>query len=177
MVEGNATKMQVSRRFRGDTVIDNLREDVVNNVVFDDAMEDVATNEAKLAINSGESALGVSPGVGLVVCRFRMSVVEVCDSDDPVVHPQIRKSVHQECVKGAHRLRYLVQGRKNNEKANVGQQNKWLLGLGEDMGSRVEMALLVFWRFLSVRLGQALYTCSSIEEDVCRPAEKLVNDQ
>lgn len=62
-------------------VMDDLREQVVNNVVVDNVVEEVLANEAKVAINGGESALDEGPAVGFEVVDFLVGVVEVGDGD------------------------------------------------------------------------------------------------
>lgn len=58
----------------------NLREHVVDDVVFDDTVEDVAADEAKVAVDGGSSSLDESPLVGLVVHSLGMGMVQVGDS-------------------------------------------------------------------------------------------------
>jgi hypothetical protein len=77
--------MHVSQERKACLVTWHVREDMMNDVVLNDAMEDVATNEAKLAINGGESALCISPSVGIIMSRFRMSVVKICNCNYAMV--------------------------------------------------------------------------------------------
>ena len=91
----------------------DLREHVVDHVIFNDTVKDVATDEAKVAIDSASSTLDESPFFGLVMRSLWVGVVKVCDSNcsrldsssdnrerlkltDPVVHPEIRQTVCQQ---------------------------------------------------------------------------------
>lgn len=54
---------------------------MVNDVELDDAVEEVLANPAKLAVDSGQSALHESPVLGVVVGDLNVGVVEVGDSN------------------------------------------------------------------------------------------------
>jgi hypothetical protein len=71
----------VSLSSRNGQLLRDLREDVVHDVVLDDAVENVTPDEAKLAVDCRHCALLVCPGAFLVVRRFRVRVVQVCDCD------------------------------------------------------------------------------------------------
>lgn len=57
------------------------REEVVDNVLLNDTVEQVLANEAKLTVNSSESALDVGPALVGVVRNLGVVVVEVGDGD------------------------------------------------------------------------------------------------
>lgn len=99
------------------------------------------------------------------------------DLTDPVVHPQVRQSVCQQNSPASHALRSQVQRTHGNEKTKVAQRNERCFRRSEDMGSGVQVALLVRRRFGAVALGQTLHTRTSIHQDVRRPAKHLVEDE
>lgn len=53
----------------------------MNNVVLNDAVEEVAADEAKLAVNSRQSALDKGPVLGIIVRHLQVSVVQVSDGN------------------------------------------------------------------------------------------------
>lgn len=59
----------------------NLREHVVDDMVFNDTVEDVTTDETEFTVYRGSSSLDESPVLGLVMGRFRVCVVEICDGN------------------------------------------------------------------------------------------------
>ena len=61
--------------------VEDLREEVVNNVVLNNAVEQVAADKAKLAVNSRQSALDKGPVLGVVVRHLHVSVVQVSDGN------------------------------------------------------------------------------------------------
>lgn len=121
----------------------NAWEHVVDDVVLNDTVEDVATDEAKVAVNSGSSALDEGPVLSLVVRCVLVCVVKVGDSDNPVVHPKVRETVCQESGRCADAPRGKVDGAHGEDKSNVAQGDKWRLRRSEYGRSRVQMALLV----------------------------------
>ncbi len=50
---------------------------MVQDVRLDDAVEEVAADEAELAVDGGGGAAGEGPGVGVVVGKGRVGVLEV----------------------------------------------------------------------------------------------------
>lgn len=57
----------------------NLRKEVMHHVAVNDAVENVFANEAKGAVNSLQSTVGVVPSIGFEVLVIGVSVVEVCN--------------------------------------------------------------------------------------------------
>jgi len=94
-----------------------------------------------------------------------------------VVHPQIWKTVQKTRVHDAQRLGDLVQCRKQDEQANIGECYEGHFSLREDVGCGVEMALLPPRAVLAVVLDQGLDAGSGIQEDVHRPSKQLVHDE
>jgi len=104
-------------------------------------------------------------------------VRKISELTDPVVHPQVREAVEQESVETAERLGDLVQDGEGDEDADVGEGYEGLLAGGEDVGCGVQMALLVLWRCLAVGADHAVDTGAGVDQNVCGPAEKLVDGQ
>lgn len=94
-----------------------------------------------------------------------------------MVHPQVREAVEQECVQAAERFGDLVQDSESDEDADVGEGYEGLLASGENVGCGVQMALLVLWGLLAVGADHAVDTGAGVDQNVCGPAEKLVDGQ
>lgn len=54
---------------------------VMKNVCFDNAVKKLAANKTKLAIYRSSSTTGVGPGMGLIMRKRRVSMLEVGDGD------------------------------------------------------------------------------------------------
>jgi hypothetical protein len=59
--------------------VENLREEVVNNMILNDAMKQMAAKETKISVNCCQRPLHERPTVGSVVGNVRMCVVQICN--------------------------------------------------------------------------------------------------
>lgn len=84
VVEGDGTrnckkKKSVVGVRRRERECSNLRKEVMHHVAVNDAVENVFANEAKGAVDSLQSTVGVVPSIGFEVLVIGVSVVEVCN--------------------------------------------------------------------------------------------------
>src|SRR5688572_10083256 len=93
---------------------------------------------------------------------------------DPMVHPQVRQSVEAHGVPTAEAPRSQDINSKCDHDTKIAHGNEWSFATGEDIGIRVEVKLLVSWRFRAVAPGQAVDTGAGIHKDICGPTKDLV---
>ena len=96
---------------------------------------------------------------------------------DPVVHPEIRQAICQKNRGSSNARGPEIQGGKSENKPQVAQCNKRCLGWRENVGSRIQMGLLVAGRSPTVTLDQTLLAGTGVHEDVGWPAQDLMEDE
>lgn len=94
-----------------------------------------------------------------------------------MVHPKVRQAVCEESSRGSNALGGEVNRTHGEGKSNVAKGNKGCLRWGENVGSRVQMALFVIRRRLAVALSQTLHASTGVHQDVGGPAENLVENK
>jgi len=66
---------------------------VVENVGFDDAMKESAANESEFSVDGCSGTSNVVPAASGVVRKCWVGVLEISDSNEPVVNPEVRSEV------------------------------------------------------------------------------------
>ena len=69
------------------------REQMVDNMIVSNIMHQMLASKPQPTIDCGGSAAQERPRLRLVFRNVGVRVVQVRDSDDPVVHPEIRHHV------------------------------------------------------------------------------------
>lgn len=159
----------------------NGRDVVVEDVGLDDTVEKVATNEAELAVNGGSGSTSEGPGVGIVVRKRGIGVLEEGDGNEPVVDPEVRKKVPNEEVLEAELLVDEVESSAGKSKADVGEEDQLLvLALIQRAGGVevVDTAEPAVTLALTLTLGLLVVVdvTSNVGDEVQRPAEELLED-
>lgn len=154
---------------------------VVEHVRLDDAVEELAANEAEFAVDGCGRAARVGPGCGGVVREGRVGVLEEGDHYEPVVDPQIWKTVPEEQVRPAEVRANLIQSCSGDQKTKVAQQDQFRVlrliqrAAGVEMVHTSEQTILLALS-TSLLLGLMLIVTSGVGEEVHGPAEKLLAD-
>ena len=159
----------------------NGRDVVVEDVGLDDTVEKVATNEAELAVNGGSGSTSEGPGVGIVVRKRGVGVLEEGDGNEPVVDPEVRKKVPNEEVLEAELLVDEVESSAGKSKTDVGEEDQLLvLALIQRAGGVevVDTAEPAVTLALTLTLGLLVVVdvTSNVGDEVQRPAEELLED-
>lgn len=150
-------------------VVRDLARDVVGNVGLSDTVEEVRANGSEpVAVNGAERATRESPGLGLVVRKGRVGVLEVSDHDEPVVAPEVGDDVVTEDVRKATLGEHAPGGEsaESSSDTNVRDDDLVAVTLVKDDGIGVEVV---------GELGVVELT-RSVAEEVQRPAEELLNE-
>jgi hypothetical protein len=73
-------------------------------MLLNGTVENVLANKAELAVNSSESTLNVGPAFSGIMGELSVMVLEVSDSDEPVVDPEVGNEVEVENSRNANLL-------------------------------------------------------------------------
>jgi len=96
---------------------------VVKDMGLNDAVKKGTANEAKFAVDGRSGATDVIPTGSGVVRKGWVGVLEECDSNEPVVDPEVRDEVPNSHVGEAELLDQEVKSRDNDGKTGIAQEN------------------------------------------------------
>lgn len=153
---------------------ENLREEMVNDVVVDDVVKEVAADPAEITVNGGEGALNKGPALGLEVRDVGVGMVEIGDGNQPVVNPHVGLDVHEENHLPADVGRGKVEDVSHDGEAEIGDGNEDGLAGTEDGRGGLEVADA---KEADVLLLLAVGAGRDVEEEVRLPASELVEEE
>ena len=174
---------------------------VVQDVGFDNSVEDVTADESKVAVNGGSGSTSKVPGFWLVVGEGGVGVLEVSDGHynqrgqfltsssfltsreltEPVVHPEIRKTIPDQQVLPPIVGTDKVQNRTHNKKTEITQNNELgVLSLvqrarGVEMVHTTKVTICLALSS-ALRLVLVVVVTSDVGEEIHGPPEKLLQE-
>merc|ERR1712072_12325 len=154
---------------------------VVQDVSLDDAVEEVTTDEAEFAVNGCGGATSEVPRATSVVRERGVGVLEVGDSDKPVVHPEVREDVPHSQIPPAEVLADECENAASDQETQVRQQNQLLVlalikrRAGQEM-VHASIAILAALTF-ALSLTLMLVVARNVAQQVPRPADQLLANE
>jgi hypothetical protein len=115
--------------------------------------------------------------IATITISFGFDLLSDDSHTNPVVHPEVRQTVGKRHSPAANIGRCRVQRGHGEEESDVAQGDERRLANCENAGSGVQMGLLVAGRVKTAALDHAVHTGASVGQNVCRPAQNLVENK